>query len=95
MLVDLFEPSTGPKYGLAAVRLKEKAEEDEEELGLTAIGRRLGINKRKANIALQYGRAMRAAGVTDPYRELTEPPAGASRWRARGSRKSQARKKAS
>ena len=79
MLIDLFEPSTGPKYGMEALRLKE-----EEGLGLTAIGRKLGITKRQANIATQYGEAMRAAGMTDPYVELTAPPAAASRWRKRG-----------
>ena len=88
VLVDLFEPSTGPEHGLEALRLKE-----EEHLGLTAIGRRLGITKRQANIAVQYGKAMRTAGVTDPYVELTQPPAAASRWRPRGYRKSQANRK--
>lgn len=84
MLVDLFEPSTGPKHGIEALRLRE-----EERLGLTAIGRRLGITKRQANIAVQYGGAMRAAGMTDPYIELTEAPTAASRWRPRGYRKAQ------
>ena len=79
MLVDLFERSAGPKHGLEALRLKE-----EEDLGPTAIGRRLGITKRRANLAVQYGLEMRAKGVTDPYVELTAPPAAASRWRKRG-----------
>lgn len=79
MQVDLFTPSTGPQYGLEALRLKET-----ESLGLTAIGRRLGISKRQADIAVQYGAALRAAGLTDPYIELVEPPAAASRWRKRG-----------
>lgn len=72
--VDLFEPSTGPKYGPAAVALADQG------LGLTAIGKQLGINKRRANIAVQYGRQMRAAGVTDPFLELTSRPVKASRW---------------
>ena len=88
MLVDLFEPSTGPKHGLKALRLKE-----EENLSPTAIGRRLGITKRQADIAVQYGKAMRAADLTDPYIELSEPPRAASRWRPRGYRKSQANMK--
>ena len=79
MLVDLFEPSTGPKYGMETLRLKE-----EEGLGPTAIGRKLGITKRQANIATQYGEAMRAAGVSDPYVKLMAPPTAASRWRKRG-----------
>ena len=85
--VDLFEMSTGPKYGLEALRLAE-----EEKLGLTAIGRRLGITKRKANLAVQYGRELRAAGLTDPYVELTSPPINASRWRERGKGHSHGRK---
>lgn len=76
IMVNLFEPSTGPTYGLQALKLAE-----EESLGLTAIGRRLGINKRRANLAVQYGRNLRSAGLTDPYIELTAPPAAASRWR--------------
>jgi hypothetical protein len=83
MLVDLFEPSTGPKYGREALRLKE-----EENLGLPAIGRRLGITKRRADLAVEYGRVMQVAGITDPYIELTEAPAAASRWRPRGYRES-------
>lgn len=84
MLVDLFARSTGPKHGLEALRLKE-----EEGLGLTAIGRKLRITKRQANIAVQYGRSLRAAGLTDPYIELSEPPKAASRWGPRGPSKSQ------
>ena len=45
------------RHGQEALRLKM-----EEGLGLTAIGRRLGINKRQANIAVKYGKAMQAAG---------------------------------
>ncbi len=78
VLVDLFEPSTGPRYGLAALALKEQ-----EQLGLTAIGKRLGITKRQANLAVQYGTKLRDAGLTAPFVELTEAPANASRWRSR------------
>ena len=54
MLVDLFPMSAGPKYGREALRLKE-----EGQLGLTAIGRKLGITKRCANLAVKYGKEMR------------------------------------
>ncbi len=74
MSVDLFEPSTGPRFGLTALALTDQA------LGLTAIGQQLGITKRQANVAVQYGRQMRAAGVTDPFHELTSCPVKASRW---------------
>jgi len=78
VLMDLFKSSTGPKFGLQALKLKE-----EQDLGLTAIGKKLGITKRRANIAVQFGRALREAGMTDPYIELTERPEAASRWRNR------------
>lgn len=81
VLVDLFEPSTGPKYGAAALKLGE-----EDRLGLTAIGRELGITKRQANIAVQFGRALRDTGLTDPFLELQEPPLAAARWRTNHSR---------
>ena len=79
MMVDLFDASTGPAYGLRAVELADQG------LQLTAIGLELGFDARLAKgrgyLALKYGRQMRAAGITDPYIELTEPPASASRWR--------------
>lgn len=84
VLVDLFEPSTGPNYGQEALRLKEG---EGEELGPTAIGRRLGITKRKADLALQFGKALRAARLTDPFIELKERPVAASRWRNRSRHK--------
>ena len=76
--VDLFKPSCGPKFGLAALRLQEQG------LGLTAIGKKLGISKCQTNRAVQYGRGLRAAGLSDPFVEITEPPAAASRWRNHG-----------
>jgi hypothetical protein len=78
MEVDLFHSSTGPRYGMAALALETQG------LGLTAIGKALGINKRQANIAVQYGRDLCAAGRSAPFTELTEPPVAASRWRTRG-----------
>lgn len=73
--VDLFERSAGPRYGLEALALKEKG------LTLEVIGSRLGIAKRQAHIATTYGKAMVGAGMADPYLELKEPLAAASRWR--------------
>lgn len=80
MVVDLFEPSTGPKHGLAALRLQE-----EQHLGLTAIGKQLDISKRQAHIAVEYGKTLREAGLVDPFVELTKAPQAASRWRTRKS----------
>ena len=78
LTIDLFKSSAGPQYGLAALALQES-----EQLSLTAIGKRLGISRRQADIAIQYGRSLRNATLTDPYVELTEPPVAASRWRRR------------
>lgn len=74
--IELCELSTGPKYGV-------KAFEMSKELGPTAIGKRLGISKRNACLATDYGKKMQIAGVTDPFAELTSEPEKASRWRPR------------
>lgn len=85
-LIDLFQRSTGPEFGLAALAL------DDQKIGLTAIGKQLGITKRQADIAVQYGRSLREAGRTDPFLELTSAPEQASRWRAPGTGKRQGKK---
>ncbi|MEI7687792.1 MAG: recombinase family protein, partial [Planctomycetota bacterium] len=71
MLVNLFEPSVGPREFARALAMSEKG------MTLVEIGQALGVSKRSAHIAVQYGRDMKAAGLTDPYRELTERPAKA------------------
>jgi len=76
LTVDLFKPSAGPKYGLKAVELMNKYGRRP-----TRIGRELGTTKRNACIAMDYGISLIAAGLTDPYVELAEPPSNASRWR--------------
>jgi DNA invertase Pin-like site-specific DNA recombinase len=79
MLVDLFKPSIGPKHGLAALALYE-AGKKLPEIGLL-LGYEPNKAKRDANIAVQYGRMLRDAGLTDAFQELLEPPPAASRWR--------------
>ena len=76
MQVDLFPPSTGPQHGLKAFKLSA-----EGGLGPTAIGKALGITKRQAAIAVEFGEKLRAAGLNDAYIELQKPPEAASRWR--------------
>lgn len=73
--IDLFDSSSGPKYWQQALELEAKG------YGLTQIGKALGITKRAANLARNYGRMMRQAGANDPFVELREAPAKASRWR--------------
>lgn len=76
VLADLFEASSGPKYGLRALAIHT-----ETHGSLKAVERALGINKRESNLAVNYGRQMQAAGVTDPFTELFERPSAPSRWR--------------
>jgi hypothetical protein len=73
--VDLFKPSTGPAYGL-----KAEALERERDLRLSQVAKELGLNKRRADIALQYGRAMRKSGIVDPFTELKSAPENAAHW---------------
>jgi hypothetical protein len=75
VLVDLFDPSSGPRCGLQAFALKQQG------LSLVKIGLELRISKRSAHIAAQYGKAMTEAGISDPFIELTDRPTAASRWR--------------
>jgi len=74
-LVNLFLPSAGPLHFATALAMSKDGET------LNAIGKVLGVSKRTAHIAVQYGRNMQAAELTDAYRELTERPVAASRWR--------------
>ena len=46
-----------------------------------AIGEALGVTLRKAELAVQLGKSMYAAGVIDAYTQVTEQPSHASRWR--------------
>jgi hypothetical protein len=81
LVVDLFVPSNAPKHAMQAVELQGKG------FVLEKIGEELGISKRSAHLAVQYGRAMLDRGLADPFVELTEPPADASRWREKGHRR--------
>ena len=78
--IDLFEPSTGPKYWRRALELEGQG------YGVTQIGKKLGITKRAGCLARDYGRMMQQRGLDDPFVELTEAPDKASRWRGRQSR---------
>jgi hypothetical protein len=75
LTVDLFDRSAGPRHFARALALSN------EGRTLEQIGSELSLGKRQAHIAVQYGRKMEGAGLTDPYVELTAPPSAASRWR--------------
>lgn len=77
-LVDLFKLSSAPEFAVEAVQL---AEQPHPKMSLVKIGKKLGIPKRQAHLAVQLGREMKAAGITDPFVRLTECPAAPSRWR--------------
>jgi len=81
MTVDLFEPSSGPKHFAQALKLSRAG------WILEQISKELGIAKRQAHVAVQYGRDLEAAGLTDPFIELKELPPAASRWRTDPRRK--------
>ena len=50
---------------------------------LSHTAQALGMTKMRVKRARAYAKLMIDAGVEDPYRMLTEPPANASRWRFR------------
>jgi hypothetical protein len=75
LAVDLFNRPAGPKHFARALELHVVGK------SLVKIGEELGIAKRQAHIALQYGHLLKDAGLTDPYGELKGPPEAASRWR--------------
>jgi hypothetical protein len=77
VLVNLFEPSGAPANALAAKQLHDRG------LSLEKIGIELKISKRLSHLALTLGKAMSAAGTTDPYERLPEAPTEASRWRSK------------
>jgi hypothetical protein len=75
MRIDLFEPSACPKHGVRAAELRDTGMTYQE------IGRELGISKRCAWLAVQYGFKMQAAGISDPFVRVESAPTNASRWR--------------
>ena len=74
--IDLFEPPEHIRWLTSCVGLK--AENPKHSLKRIAL--RLGIGHMTVKRALAYARLMTAAGITEPYRELTEGPQVASRW---------------
>jgi len=79
--LDLFEPPKHIRYLHQIVAAKRR----EPKLSLKKLAALLpdAISYMAVKRALDYARLMESAGVTDPYRELLEPPANASRWHPR------------
>jgi hypothetical protein len=80
--LDLFDPPDQIKYVPVCV----EARCNEPGLSLRELGARLKVNYMTVKRALAYHRLMDAEGVADPFRELTECPADASRWGKRAGR---------
>lgn len=79
--VDLFKPSKAPRYALQALELYQPNSDIHPTLKVMAA--ELGISERVTDLALQLGKALHAAGRTDPFQPLTECPANPGRWRFR------------
>jgi DNA invertase Pin-like site-specific DNA recombinase len=74
--LDLYRPSTVPAFALKA----EAINREQQNMSAEKVGKQLGLTKRVAHLAIQYGRALRQAGLEDPYIELTAPPEKAAHW---------------
>ena len=83
VVVDLFEPSNAPAFAMRVMQLSEQKNDRGKMKTFEEIGKELGISKRSAHLAVELGRKMRAAGITDPYIRLSAPPDVASRWGSR------------
>jgi DNA invertase Pin-like site-specific DNA recombinase len=75
VIVDLYKPSSVPAFGLKAEALSRKP-----QVSAFEVGKQLGLSKRVAHQAIQYGKALRQAGLEDPYVELTSAPDKAAHW---------------
>ena len=75
VIVDLYKPSSVPAFGLKAEALNR-----EQQLSARKVGKQLGLTKRVAHLAIQYGKAFRQAGLEVPYIELTSAPEKAAHW---------------
>jgi hypothetical protein len=81
-VLDLFEPPEHIRWLNFCVSLKQ----EDPTLSLKKIAAHLGIGHMTVKRALGYARLMKTTGVADPYRELSERPATASRWHPKRSR---------
>jgi hypothetical protein len=77
--LDLFEP---PAY-IRAIPACVAAKQADPGSGLKKIAAKTGYNRMMVKRALACAKRMAAAGLTEPYRELTQCPTSASRWRHR------------
>jgi predicted site-specific integrase-resolvase len=76
MLVDLFVPSFAPKHAWKVLKVLE-----EEKLTFKQLGKRFDTDHRNVFRAVKLARAMREAGISDPFIRLAEAPDLGKRWR--------------
>lgn len=76
-LIDLFDPSVAAKHALDALALTHIT----PKLTGEEIAQRLGTTRRTGFDAIKLGQMMEQMDLAEPYIELKEKPAGASRWR--------------
>lgn len=79
LILDLFIPSKPHQHALSALEIR-RASPDRPPT-LAQVGAQLGISKRAAHLALQLGRQMETAGLTDAFIRLSECPSNPARWR--------------
>jgi DNA invertase Pin-like site-specific DNA recombinase len=79
LVVDLFDPPLHIRH-LEACRT---ARQETPNASLKTIARRLKLNHMTVKRALDYGRRMQGYRISEPYRELSEKPGNASRWKTR------------
>lgn len=77
VVLDLFDPPLHVKHLKTCV----EATRQHPEWSLKRIAKELGINHMTVKRAFDYSRMMEERGLTDPYREVHEPPDNASRWK--------------
>lgn len=77
--IDLFEP---PAY-IRAIPACVAAKQADPGSSLNEIAAKTGYNRMMVKRALAYATMMAAEGLAEPYRELTQCPVSASRWRRR------------
>jgi hypothetical protein len=78
--VDLFDP---PLH-IRAIAACLAAKEADPKMGIKRIAKRTGFGRMVVTMALRCAKRMKEEGLSEPYRELTEPPTSVARWRLRG-----------
>ena len=77
VVLDLFNPPLHIRHLASCLELRDQQPEKSPE----EIGRMLSVSGMTVRRAFAYSRHMQQEGVSVAYRELTERPPGASRWR--------------